>query len=78
MRNNKRIAFLLVLVMLLHLHTSCASVHGDLHSRKLLVSMNSVPVDKGKLSGARDGPERAIENGLRRKPPSSSNPTHNK
>ncbi|KAL8494227.1 hypothetical protein ACS0TY_025138 [Phlomoides rotata] len=65
--------------MILHLHS--AAVHLSNASRKLLVnvSVNSLSVNKGKLEGSMVvEPEKAVENGLRKKPPTSSNPTQNK
>lgn len=76
--NNKATIFVLFF-MILHLH-SAANANSKLGSRKLLVnvSVNSFSVNKGKLKGAMVEPEKAVENGLRKKPPTSSNPTQNK
>ncbi|GFP94407.1 hypothetical protein PHJA_001585100 [Phtheirospermum japonicum] len=54
-------------------------IFGDkIHSRKLLISVNSISTNKGMLSGTMVEPEKAVRNGLRAKPPTSSNPNHNK
>lgn len=76
--------------MFLQLHARpCYAIHlshgmenllpseGRIHSRKLAGSVNSLSLSKGKLSGAMVEPEKAVENGLRQRPPSSSNPTQN-
>ncbi|KAK6164239.1 hypothetical protein DH2020_001103 [Rehmannia glutinosa] len=56
-----------------------SAVFGEqIQSRKLLISVNSLSVNKGLLSGAMVEPEKAVENGLRKRPPTSSNPTQNK
>ena len=49
-------------------------------SRRLLVSKTKAQISANvdKLSGSVMKPEKAVVNGLRNKPPSSSNPTQNK
>lgn len=76
---------LLFLLMMLHSH-SCSAVHmasneaenhaiprDEIGSRKLLIAVN-----KGKLRGVMVEPQKAVVNGLRKRPPTSSNPSHNK
>ncbi|KAL8029306.1 hypothetical protein ABFS82_14G213400 [Erythranthe guttata] len=81
MKNNSKIVFVLLVLILLHLQYAATSArhvhHGKRHPiRKSGVDVNSFSVSKGKLSGAHQ--EKTMENGLRKKPPSSSNPSHNK
>lgn len=73
---------LLFLLMMLHLH-SCSGVHieaenhaiprDEIGSRKLLIALN-----KGKLRGVMVEPQKAVVNGLRKRPPTSPNPSHNR
>ncbi|PIN18967.1 hypothetical protein CDL12_08370 [Handroanthus impetiginosus] len=69
--------FLLLFLLFLYLQTSSSLGNEKLLPRKLMVSSNSLSVNKGKLSGSMVEPEKAVENGLRKRPPSSSNPTQN-
>ncbi|PIN03958.1 hypothetical protein CDL12_23514 [Handroanthus impetiginosus] len=81
--------FLLSILLFLHLDT-CVAVHisqetenhvlfrEKIQSRKLLISVNSFSGNIGKMSGSMVEPEKAVENGLKERPPSSSNPIQNK
>nr|GMD23107.1 Lipoyltransferase 2 isoform 1 [Ipomoea batatas] len=51
---------------------------GKIHSRRLLASsVTSFSANLGEINGAMVEPEKAVENGLRKKPPSASNPIQN-
>lgn len=86
MRNsNITSVFLLVVLFfcLLMLYAMCFSttetVHsGRFQSRRLLESASSLSANFKKMNGAMMEPEKTVTNGLRRQPPSSSNPTQNK
>lgn len=85
------LVFLLVLMQLSQFLTSSSAMSKDnesnfIHyggrslSRRFLVSRTKTPISAnlGKLNGAVLEPEKAVVNGLRKRPPSSSNPTQNK
>ncbi|EYU46321.1 hypothetical protein ABFS82_04G053500 [Erythranthe guttata] len=92
MRNNhnKTLVFLVSVLLILFLDsTTCFATHlshkdavfrekNQYYSRKLMiVSANTLPVSKGNPGEAMVEPEKAVVNGLRKKPPTASNPTQN-
>ncbi|KAL8055415.1 hypothetical protein ABFX02_04G054100 [Erythranthe guttata] len=91
MRNNhnKTLVFLVSVLLILFLDsTTCFATHlshndavsrerNQYYSRKLIVSANTLPVSKGNPGEAMVEPEKAVVNGLRKKPPTASNPTQN-
>lgn len=68
---------MLLVLLMLHLQSCCGahtiSHEGGIGSRKMLVAVN-----RGKLGGVKVEPQKAVVNGLRKRPPTSSNPRHNR
>ncbi|KAL1550352.1 hypothetical protein AAHA92_18326 [Salvia divinorum] len=81
MSNNHTTKFVFLFFILLPSLLSTSAVHPANAKplwRKLLLSSNSLFVTKAKSSGSTLEPEKAMENGPRKRPPSASNPTQNK
>ncbi|KAL1539595.1 hypothetical protein AAHA92_24057 [Salvia divinorum] len=77
-----RARVVLLVLLMLHLHSCCGvrmiSYEAEtrrvgIGSRKMLVAVN-----RGKLKGVVVEPQKAVVNGLRKRPPTSSNPRHNR
>ncbi|KAL1565199.1 hypothetical protein AAHA92_07446 [Salvia divinorum] len=80
MRNNRTRTLFFLFLILLHLH-STSPLHvasAKPQSRKLPLSANSLSVDTAGSRGCTVQPETAVRNGLRKRPPTASNPSHNK
>ncbi|KAK4371713.1 hypothetical protein RND71_007097 [Anisodus tanguticus] len=78
MENTHRTLFLLTLVLFFSHFFMLSEGIKFQYSRRLMVSLNSVSTNIGKVNGAIVEHEKAVENGLRRRPKSAANPIQNK